>query len=425
MVRANTARWLPALLLGVAIVAAAAGCTVTDTKPLAKINPVQAQTQIPQEQLLDVGIRTFDPGIPEALAKDDDALAKKRIFTDVRKAEAKFLPTLLRATLESTGQWGAVRVVPETVQFVDVLVTGRILESTGARLALEISATDSSGRRWIDARRYASEADLGSYKTEAALKARDPFQNVYSQIANDLLAARQKLTDEQRREVQRVTELRFDADLAPQTFAGYVARDAKTGATQVVRLPAQNDPLVQRARRIRERDAAVIDTVNGYYGGFSDQVRDSYGSWRQASQAEIEKEDKARASARTRTALGAVAVLGSIFVPSQCAADNYNCRRIESAARTAGAIGGTAAVLSGIKKYSDARSHAQALREVSASFQAELAPQVVAVEGKTLRLTGSAEEQYREWRQLLKDLYNEETGVAPAATTETRPPAKS
>ena len=29
----------------------------------------------------------------------------------------------------------------------------------------------------------------GSYKTDAALKIRDPFQNVYSSIANDLLAA--------------------------------------------------------------------------------------------------------------------------------------------------------------------------------------------------------------------------------------------
>jgi hypothetical protein len=87
--------------------------------------------------------------------------------------------------------------------------------------------------------------------------------------------------------------------------------------------------------------------------------------------------------------------------------------------RTAGTMGGIAAVLSGIKKYADARSHADALKELTLSFQAEVAPQVIEVEGHTLRLTGIAEDQYREWRKLLKQLYLEETGAAAAAT----PPA--
>ena len=58
--------------------------------------------------------------------------------------------------------------------------------------------------------------------------------------------------------------------------------------------------------------------------------------------------------------------------------------------------------------------HADALKELTQSFQAEVAPQVVDVEGHTLRLTGTAEDQYREWRKLLKQLYLEETGAAAA-----------
>ncbi len=92
--------------------------------------------------------------------------------------------------------------------------------------------------------------------------------------------------------------------------------------------------------------------------------------------------------------------------------------------RTAGTMGGIAAVLSGIKKYADARTHADALKELTQSFQAEVAPQVVEVEGHTLRLTGTAEDQYREWRKLLKQLYLEETGAAAAAAPATpAPPA--
>jgi hypothetical protein len=59
--------------------------------------------------------------------------------------------------------------------------------------------------------------------------------------------------------------------------------------------------------------------------------------------------------------------------------------------------------------------HADALKELTQSFQAEVSPQVVEVEGHTLRLTGTAEDQYREWRKLLKQLYLEETGAAAAA----------
>jgi hypothetical protein len=163
--------------------------------------------------------------------------------------------------------------------------------------------------------------------------------------------------------------------------------------------------------------------VNGYYANFSDSMKDSYGSWRRSSFDEIEKESRDRNKARTRTVLGAAAVLAAIFVPGQCASTDYNCRRIENAARTAGAIGGTAAVLSGLKKYSDAKVHAQALKELSETFQSEVQPQVVDVEGRTLRLTGTAEEQYKEWRELLHQLYLEENGgvVATPATSGTTP----
>jgi hypothetical protein len=121
---------------------------------------------------------------------------------------------------------------------------------------------------------------------------------------------------------------------------------------------------------------------------------------------------RARSAARTRTVLGAAALLASIFAPNSCS--TYDSCRIADAARNAGAMGGIAAILSGVKKYADARTHADALKELTTSFQSEVAPQVVEVEGHTLRLTGTVEDQYREWRKLLKQLYEEETGAAAA-----------
>jgi hypothetical protein len=54
------------------------------------------------------------------------------------------------------------------------------------------------------------------------------------------------------------------------------------------------------------------------------------------------------------------------------------------------------------------------LKELSESFQNEVAPQVVDVEGRMLKLTGTAEEQYREWRKLLHEMYVEDNGAADA-----------
>ncbi len=395
----------------VALSLAMSGCVTSETKPVPKIAAKQATVHIPESELLDVGIRVFDPGIPKNIEEDDEALAKKRIYPELRKAEARYLPTLLRETLEATGQWGAVRVIPNSADFVDVIVTGQLVDSNGGFLSVDVSATDAAGRVWIKDKRYQSLVDLGAYKTTASLKARDPFQNIYSEIANDLVIARDKLTSLDRESIRRVASLRFAEDLAPDAMAGMTVKDAK-GITQVVRLPSDDDPTLTRIERIRERDTAVVDTVNDYYASFHDSMEDSYGSWRQTSFTELEKEMRARSSARTRTVLGAAALIASIFAPNSCS--TYDSCRINNAMRQAGTMGGIAAVLSGIKKYADARTHADALKELTLSFQSEVAPQVVEVEGHTLRLTGTAEDQYREWRKMLRQIYLEETGAAAA-----------
>ena len=129
-----------------------------------------------------------------------------------------------------------MRVIPNSADFVDVIVTGQLIDSNGGFLAVDITATDAAGRVWIKKKRYSSLVDLGAYKTTASLKARDPFQNVYSQIANDLVVARDMLTALDRENIRKVASLRFAQDLAPDAMQGMTTVDAK-GITQVARLP--------------------------------------------------------------------------------------------------------------------------------------------------------------------------------------------
>jgi hypothetical protein len=73
-------------------------------------------------------------------------------------------------------------------------------------------------------------------------------------------------------------------------------------------------------------------------------------------------------------------------------------------------IGGQVFV-SGINISSQAEMHRTAIQELSESFDNEMKPLVMEFQGKTYELTGSAEEQYRQWRELLRRIYRAETGL--------------
>ena len=303
--------------------------------------------------------------------------------------------------------------MPASVVSFDVTVDGRIIESSGTTLKLAVTATDATGRAWIANKEYEGRADTRAYK-DGYSAGRDPFENVYVAIADDLLAARKTRSSADLANIRRVSELRFAADFAPVAFSQYLAKDAKSGQYKVLRLPADDDLLLQRIRQIRERDYGMIDTVSENYAAFSEKLQEPYTGWRRYTYDEITAEEKLKAQARNRMAMGAAAVAAAIFVPDNCKSGS-TCDRATSAARYGAVAGGVAAVISGYRKNEESKIHAESLKEISGSFQSEAAPLVVDVEGRTLRLTGTAEEQYAEWRRLLHELYREETGLVPTA----------
>ncbi|MGQ0383395.1 MAG: hypothetical protein ACT4UP_01710 [Gammaproteobacteria bacterium] len=396
----------------ISVAAFAVGACVKETRPLPLKQAAQATQEIPQEQLLEVGIHILDPGIPKGVEEDPALADKERVYPEIRRAEARYAAMQLRDVLEGTGHWGAARVVPASVKSFDVTVDGRILESSGTQLMLEITVTDAAGEIWIDGKDYEGLADTRAYK-DSYNAGRDPFENVYVQIADDLLAARNLRTGAQLENVRRISELRFASDFAPVAFSQYLAKDPKTGTYRVLRLPAEDDVLLGRIRQIRERDYGMIDTVSDNYAAFSERLEEPYTNWRRYTYDEIVAEEKLKAQARNRMLMGAAAVVAAVAVPDSCSSSN--CARVADAARYGAMAGGVAAVISGYRKREEAKIHTESLKEISGSFQSETAPLVVDVEGRTLRLTGTAEEQYAEWRKLLHELYREETGLVPAA----------
>ncbi len=360
---------------------------------------IQATTEIPEDELLDVAIEVLDPGIPDPATTPPKKM--EGVFPDLRRSEARYLPMRIKETLESTGHWGAVRVVPAGMASVDVTIRGEIRESSGKELSLKLVVVDASGRKWFE-KKYKADADFLAYSPEE-LTDLDPYQAIYDEIANDLLEAKMKLDRDDMLELRQIAELRFAADLAPELFGDYLAVNGQQTRYRIKRLPTDDDPMLDRVNRIRERDYMLVDALNEHYGTFLLSMQAAYDDWRSFSYEEQMALAELRRQARTRKILGALAILGAFVADGNSTA--------ERAARDAALIGGMAAIQSGIAKGQEAKIHAEALGELSASFESEVAPLVVEVEGETVRLTGSREDQYSNWRQLLRQIYAAETGI--------------
>jgi hypothetical protein len=354
------------------------------------VEAVLPMGEIPREQRLDIAIDLLSPSIDD---HDRETLTEKGIQPSVRKAEARYIPIHLRNTLQSTGQWGAVRVVPGGVPWAGLNVVGKIETSNGKELKITIRAWDATGRKWLD-EDYRGKARMLTYAAET-VDGLDPFQSLYNEIANDLVEKRRKRKKKDLVRIQEVAELRFAAEFAPDTFGPYLKTDRK-GRYKVARLPAPNDPMMLRLELIRERDDMFVDTLNEYYSDFFARMDKPYDDWRANSYTEQAAYDSLNKSGKLKKILGIAAIAAGIFVPANS--------RAASDAKTVAMIGGAAALESGFKDSADSQIHKAALEELAESFGADVSELVVDVDGRIVELKGSAEEQFQQWRALLKEI---------------------
>ena len=69
--------------------------------------------------------------------------------------------------------------------------------------------------------------------------------------------------------------------------------------------------------------------------------------------------------------------------------------------------------ISGWNISKEAQIHSAAIQELSESFGDEMQPVTMEFEGQQYELTGSAEEQFKHWKELLRQIYFAETGFTP------------
>jgi hypothetical protein len=311
---------------------------------------------------------------------------------------------VLRDTLQKSGNWGAVWVTPKDTTAADVSVAAKILHSDGDTVKLHVKATDATGRIWIDDD-YDMATAAGAFNRQRYPEL-DPYQDLFNRIANDLATAQAQLTADERRNVRTVSSMRYAADLSPEAFSSYVAQDK--GQFVVNRLPATDDPQFDRTQRVRQRERLFLDTLDQHYAQFSTQAMPSYDSWREYTREEAIAVREITKSARWRTGLGIAAIVASIAYGS-----NSDGQFSDRLLRDALMYVGVDMIRASQVRKQEKRLHTETLEELAQDFDDSVKPMVVEIQGTQHRLTGTADAQYDEWRQLLRQIFINESGFVP------------
>jgi hypothetical protein len=390
---------------GVLALCTLAGCSSTEVLVAHSVDLEPSVDEISEQALLDVAVVVFDPGVPDGEISREilEELVDEGTFVQIRRTESLYFAVALRETLRRSNHWGSVWVTPEATRASDLNVAASILHSDGETAEVHVLATDASGRVWID-KDYSIEVPGGAYN-RSRYGGLDPYQDMFNEIANDLAAFRTTLNEDETIRLREIAALRYAEELSPEAFTGYVTEE-RDGSFTLARLPAVDDPQFNRTQRARQRERVFFDTLDSHYMNFARDASDPYDSWRQYSREETIQVREITRSARFRTGMGIASILASFVYGNNSSNDGFSDRVIRDTMMYIGMD----MLRTSASRRQEKRIHVETLEELSASFDDEVEPLVVEVAGTQRRLTGTAEVQYEEWKELLRELYITETG---------------
>ena len=362
--------WVPGLGLTLSLVASLllGGCArnvQTETVLAPGVGDVElrfAEREVEDDRRLNVSIAAF--AVAAEPVREDATSASAR-----HRVEANYIPFALREVMASTGLWGAVRVLPQPDPAAELQISGTILASRGAELVLHVKAWDGTGRLWLD-REYIDYATEEDY----AATQREPFGDIYRQIANDLHVVRKTLSNRDLRRIADTALMRYAAELVPDAYRDYVST-TPDGRAIIQRLPAASDPVLRRIENIRDSEYLFIETVDDHYGALFRSLRPKYTLWRRY---DFEQSEALR---------------------------QYLERTRERPPPSTGTLRG---MQRAYDSYREAKYWQETLNELAASFALAAEPTAIQTEGQLLELTGTLEEQYQEWRRLMRAIFLEE-----------------
>ena len=390
-----------------------------------ELGPRVNQTQpgeTPKNPTLDaMGLRLAIPVLNPGIPSSQQEQYKQGIWPELRNAEAMRIAVKLRGQIAQRGTFRDVVVSPDASASADYYLIARIDESTGEELKLRWSLVDATQTYRIPAncRRSTCWArdDLrvweGWHEVNDVTQT-DPFEELYAKVADQVHRTMTELArkhESQMRKNRRakagsrgskLSELQSAQAARSVVFAAYFAPDIygdalteRRGRLELAYLPSQDGAEWTRIEAFRSRDERFAVLVSEQYDGFADRMRKPYAEWQKESYPLAREARLARREATLSGIGGALSLVGAAVAA-------------EDGKDTTGGVlaaAGAAAIANSIAESRKASAVQTEINELGATAQIALKPMVVATRDRTVTLTGTAREQFTQWRSLLRELY--------------------
>jgi hypothetical protein len=364
--------------------------------------PSKKQYAYNSNTYLDVVIPVFDAGLPtdDRGEIDHKAVGDEGLWPQLRRAEAHRFAVETKRAVENLGTFGSVSVVPTATASGDVYVLGTIKQSDSEVIKLSVSVVDSQGRSW-GKRQFTRTVAPGFFRDKSNNKT-DPYAPIFTEVADYVYELLRTKSEKQKETIKAVTDIRYAQLYAPEVFNQHLKLTKTWNGNyeyRLVSLPSNNDKMVNRIKPLRVQDQLFIDRLQTQYEGFHAKSNDSYRAWQKETLPELIAVNKSRTDRNVRVGAGIALATLAILLNR-----NSNSAAGE-VGKVAGAVASTVLISSAMDKNAELKVHKQSLDELGESLDLELSPQLMTHNGQTVELTGTANEQYQQWKSHLQKIY--------------------
>ncbi|MCY4530917.1 MAG: hypothetical protein OXC84_01045 [Gammaproteobacteria bacterium] len=376
---------------------------------------------------LKVAVPVLGTGVDEF----SDKLEKEGIWPGLRKTETIRSATKIRDALLDLNQFESVVVFPDTSISADLYVLGSIRESTGEIMSIEWQLVDATGKIWIRKNKETHRVPPGWHERFGG-QGIDPFQKLYRKIAYSVykelkkFARKHDTVVKQNRKRARegkspklseldrivaIRELVLAQYFAPEIYGDAIAEKKSSKAGSRLKgsrltlqyLPDKSAQEWTRIESFRQRDETFTLLMNDYYNTFRAKVDPSYELWLKDIYPIARETRILRSKANVEKALGVVTLIAA----ASAAKDADSTGKRDRAIAVGAAVGGTL-LIKGFADSARSKKQLEIFNETARSYHDSFNPISVELAGKTITLQGTAQEQFAQWRNLLRDFYERE-----------------
>lgn len=354
---------------------------------------------------LDVAIPVFDPGIPldQFGNVDDEQVLEQDIWPQVRRTEAKRFAIATKEALADTKSFGSINVTPTTNTSADLFVLGRINYSDTETVKIGVKVMDARNVVWGE-QEFEHMVSPAFYR-DAERAGNNPYEPVFIQIADYVYNLVKGKSEQELANIKRVANLRYAAAYSPESYNQYLqTRNRRYGGETYTVFeasgePAENDVMLKRIEAIRAQDQMFVDQLQDNYDLFALETNAAYRMYQRETMPVARKirEEKNDRLINQGLAVGTALLAGLLLKNSD-----------SDAGKAGAAVAGVAAAWSlgaAVSNNRELGRQRELLNEMGQSTDIQLSPQVMEFKEQEIELTGTAGEQYEQWKAHLRHIY--------------------